>query len=965
MSRIHLLLSFTAILILTFAACSDDPGCDIRQSDIEYSDNRIFTIFRLSVSADNLFKDAENVKFELLNTNSLKSMVFDGSIRKENPESLNNGIVICRMSIGLSDIPDGNYLLIVYGDGISNMILRKIRFENSIGTEEEYKPMAYVGLEGDGTKDNPYKINDSGDFLMFAATLQEDPDHAFGQYFRQTSSFDVPARSMIIDGKVWAPCAFSGYYDGGGNELSRLTYQGASDNETDRSIGLFSHLFSAYVGNLKLTQALITNVTSDIGILAGMTSGSTTVENVSVEGSLIATGNNIGGLIGNVSDNLVLNSISLNTLSVSGSENSSCNVGAIIGYAKGSSIYISGVSTPNHIFSVTGYENVGGVAGKIDSGTKINFSNIMLEHTVDAESSNVKVVFASNAYAGGIAGWLEPEDGSGMKNISLKCPVKCVQDAGGLSGHAYVRGTFKLEKIILSSVVSGEASTGGFFGYLNLANSGSHLEFNGTDNSTRYVVKSSAAAEVSGGRHVGGIIGFFEANKGSIHFNSKIEIAVNVYGVSDNVGGAFGFVRNITQDIEKINFSSSTMRVEGCGQAIGGIAGYAENCTIKGTNSLDLIKHIPNADELTDSFHGVVSGERKTGGIAGILKGDIRGASSSASVTATATDAGGIVGEINGSLSSCAFKGTVATPARGGIAAYCHHKVNISNCVNLADITSGNWQAGIIAYVNAGQNCKVSVNRCVNMGNLTGGTAVGGIGGYFSGDKSVAIATSTPSITECANYGNIYAAGNSESPVGGIVARIDFKEIYTPFRGCANHGDVGSSNVQFAIGGVVGEIGASGDSNQFVVEQCMNSGRIFCDVSSTKLGGVAGYLHAGNMVHHEAIIKDCYNTGNIDCNQKDDTGGILAYASHDTNTYRTFNRGKISHGNAIIGTHAGGSVFYHSHNYYLEGTGGSWPSSTSVKKENIGKESSYNDFDFTNVWEITPDGPVLRHCPFQ
>lgn len=99
--------------------------------------------------------------------------------------------------------------------------------------------------------------------------------------------------------------------------------------------------------------------------------------------------------------------------------------------------------------------------------------------------------------------------------------------------------------------------------------------------------------------------------------------------------------------------------------------------------------------------------------------------------------------------------------------------------------------------------------------------------------------------------------------------------------------------------------------------------------------------------------------------QKDDTGGILGYAASYTDTHRTFNRGKISHGNAIIGTHNSGSTFYHSHNYYLEGTGGSWPSSTSVKSSDISTESKYGDFDFKNVWIMTGDGPQLRDCPFQ
>lgn len=91
----------------------------------------------------------------------------------------------------------------------------------------------------------------------------------------------------------------------------------------------------------------------------------------------------------------------------------------------------------------------------------------------------------------------------------------------------------------------------------------------------------------------------------------------------------------------------------------------------------------------------------------------------------------------------------------------------------------------------------------------------------------------------------------------------------------------------------------------------------------------------------------------------------MGIVTTSTDTYRTFNRGKVSHGNAIIGTHNSGTIFSHDHNYYLEGTGKSWPSSTSVKADKITDKSVYKEFDFDNIWIMTSDGPMLRNCPFQ
>ncbi len=144
----------------------------------------------------------------------------------------------------------------------------------------------------------------------------------------------------------------------------------------------------------------------------------------------------------------------------------------------------------------------------------------------------------------------------------------------------------------------------------------------------------------------------------------------------------------------------------------------------------------------------------------------------------------------------------------------------------------------------------------------------------------------------------------------------------------------------------------------------MNSVTIFCSKSSTMLSVIVRNLHYTNLANQSQIF-DCYNTGAIPSDQKADTGGILGYVTTRCDIYRTFNRGKISHGNAIIGTHKSGTIFYHDHNYFLSGTGGDWPSSTSVSQDRLGDKSVYSDFNFDKVWNITSNGPILRNCPFQ
>ncbi len=235
---------------------------------------------------------------------------------------------------------------------------------------------------------------------------------------------------------------------------------------------------------------------------------------------------------------------------------------------------------------------------------------------------------------------------------------------------------------------------------------------------------------------------------------------------------------------------------------------------------------------------------------------------------------------------------------------------------------------------------------------------MGGIAGYVYEHRI----NNSIAVDHCVNTGDIRANGNSGAGVGGVAGYLNSMSVSVS--SCANHGDISSSAVQYSIGGVVGVIGDEDYLCRLMVERCMNSGTISSSVSSTKLGGVVGHMMRGD-AGNAAIIRDCYNLGAIPSDQKDDTGGILGLVSTSGDIHRTFNRGKISHGNAVIGTHHGSTIFYHSHNYYLEGSGKSWPSSTSVPESRITDKSYYKDFDFDNVWTMTSDGPILRDCPFQ
>ena len=962
MKKIYIIL--LAAFSLLWAACDKDSVTD-STGYTEADGESLVTVFHLSVETLNIGSTPGEVQFVVVNPSTHTTRTFEGTISYNASMRVLNrdGAAICRMKLGDESIPDGTYIVMVSGDLIPELGIRKVTFKGNVGTEEL---RATYDLEGSGTADDPYLITSDGDFQSFIWGLLDDDTNAYGLSFKQTESFDVPSRSMIIDGNVWAPASFSGIYDGGGNELRSLTYMGSSNLETDCYIGLFSRIFDATLRNVVIKSGMLLNTHSSIGMLAGLAQGNCTLENITVNGTVTACGNNIGGLVGESDGSLTIRRVTVNSLAVNAGEMGSQNVGLIVGAVRNGDFTIEQVYTPDHVFTVTGKRNVGALAGGIDNCGEINVKNVTVEHSVDDESKGVKVVYASEFGAGIVAGHIGSYSTLNLEKVSVKAPVRSSSDTGGFVGNADKLKSVNVNGVTLTSVVNGENSTGGFFGYLGFDSNGT-LNFTGAQ--SRYVLKSSAAAEVSGAAHTGALIGYLEGGSCKINFSAPMEIAVNVSG-TDEVGGAVGFAKNIGEmRLENLNFSSTTMRVTASGRYCGGVIGRAERVTLCGGNdNIKPVDKIPSDADLKPCFSGVVTAQDDAAGVIGHVTGaNIIGCFSRATVTAGTGNAGGIAGYVEGNVSSCAFAGSASGKGSvGGIVASLGPASNIRDCANLKGFDGGGAAnlGGIFGYFFAHPNDNIYIERNYNGGDLRGGQNLGGIGGMTNYDRGTGDEWDHLYIYQCGNAGNLTATGDSSKGVGGIIGVCGF--FITEIKGCSNSGDIHATTVMYSVGGIVGAMGRDNRQGSFYVRQCRNTGKVTCSDFYTKIGGVVGSLQPpmGSSDWMESKIQDCLNLGPLPGDQQSDTGGILGFASHHTHIDRCFNGGRISYGNSIVGTHSAGSKFYHSDNYYKEGSGNSWPDAHSVSAADLGNKSTYHNFDFNQVWDITSDGPRLRHCPF-
>ena len=161
---------------------------------------------------------------------------------------------------------------------------------------------------------------------------------------------------------------------------------------------------------------------------------------------------------------------------------------------------------------------------------------------------------------------------------------------------------------------------------------------------------------------------------------------------------------------------------------------------------------------------------------------------------------------------------------------------------------------------------------CKYYGAVVGESTVGGIVGYIS----------CVYLSNCTNYGNVWATGNN---VGGISGSYSAYEL----KNCINEGNVYSTGNY--IGGITG-----GSASIYSISSCTNKG----NVSGNKY--VAGICPSARDVG----IWSCGNTGNITGTEY--VGGLLGYNANDT--YES----SISSGyntGAITGTtYVGGIVGY-------------------------------------------------------
>ncbi len=257
------------------------------------------------------------------------------------------------------------------------------------------------------------------------------------------------------------------------------------------------------------------------------------------------------------------------------------------------------------------------------------------------------------------------------------------------------------------------------------------------------------------------------------------------------------------------------------------------------------------------------------------------------------------------------------------------------------------------------------IENCYNTSSVFGYRYAGGLVGRI--DLNSDDPHFTTVFKKCYNTGNVIGINDPLDPsvngthTGGILGGGWI--FHAKFVDCYNAGNIKGCNF---VGGIAGDNGV-GYRDLVVMNRCYNTGNI---TGTQDVGGIMG--------RGAICIENCYNTGNV--SGKTLVGGISGETPFSTKN--CYNTGKVT-GELMTGGIIGASYDYPVVNcYYLEGsaesgrgerieygTGGeadeyipvpdAESGVVSLTSDEMKLQSSFNGFDFDNVWTMEGDESYL------
>ena len=268
------------------------------------------------------------------------------------------------------------------------------------------------------------------------------------------------------------------------------------------------------------------------------------------------------------------------------------------------------------------------------------------------------------------------------------------------------------------------------------------------------------------------------------------------------------------------------------------------------------------------------------------------------------------------------------------------------------------YVGGIVGGIRGG-----IIRNCYNADSVVSSYSLSYIGG-------IAGSAISSEIYSCYNTSNItFYRTNDVYYIGGIVGLFS-----GTIDRCYNVGDVTASTYEDAGswgGGIIGAITSNNGDEKNTISHCYNAGNVTCSSSRSSffVGGILG----GEGMFGAVSINDCYNSGNVNADSSGNARGYAGGIAGDIGDYgeqydvieRCYNIGEVtssSYEGAIVGRRIGHAEIINC--YYLNnisaGVGSGSGDTVSCTYDEMTKQQTYTDFNFTDVWIMSS----LEEYPF-
>jgi formylglycine-generating enzyme required for sulfatase activity len=397
---------------------------------------------------------------------------------------------------------------------------------------------------GAGSAEDPY--------LIATAEHLDAIRHHLTAHFRLTADIDLGVAPWN-EGTGWeaiggssSASRFRGSLDGAGYTLSNLRISRSGTTYQ----GLFAYLDGAEVRNLRINEAVVEGARYS-GILAGYLLGSVVEDVEIVDGQMLGTGADTGGLVG-----YAQSESRLARVAVEATVQGTTRVGGVIGDLRDSEL--TDVVFTGTVEASGNY--AGGIAGNSQDSSFLRISSqATVTGTVDyvgglfgqastsqIDRSTAQATVSGRRYVGGVAG--STSSGVIQRTYFAGEVSASSADSGGLVGYA---SNTTLTHVGSDATVNGTSSVGGLLGSKNsgtlrLAWSRGSVHGSGSEvgglvgrrtgtSGTPIIAESYSHAEVSGASSVGGLTGNWSSGVIQRSFSTG-----SVTGTGSNVGGLNG-----------------------------------------------------------------------------------------------------------------------------------------------------------------------------------------------------------------------------------------------------------------------------------------------------------------------------------------------------------------------------------------------------------------------------------------